>query len=51
MGIDDRVGSIRSGMQADLLVVDGDPLDFTRYPANRRAVYRKGRPVRGALAS
>jgi imidazolonepropionase-like amidohydrolase len=48
MGIEGRVGHLRAGMQADVLVVDGDPLDFARYPANRRAVYRKGRLVRAA---
>lgn len=51
MGIADRVGTIRPGAQADLLVVDGDPFDFGRYPANRQRVYRKGRLVRGAVAA
>lgn len=50
MGIADRVGAVRPGMQADLLVVDGDPYDFAGYPANRRLVYRKGRLVRGAVS-
>jgi imidazolonepropionase-like amidohydrolase len=27
MGWEDRVGSLRSGLYADLVVVDGDPLD------------------------
>jgi imidazolonepropionase-like amidohydrolase len=26
MGLDDEVGAIRDGMLADLLVIDGDPL-------------------------
>ena len=46
MGIDDRVGTISPGKQADLLLVSGDPLDFAAYPGNIRAVYRKGRLVR-----
>jgi imidazolonepropionase-like amidohydrolase len=46
MGIDDRVGTIAPGKQADLILVSGDPLDFAAYPGNIRAVYRKGRLVR-----
>lgn len=46
MGIDDRVGTISAGRQADLVLVSGDPLDFAAYPGNIRAVYRKGRLVR-----
>jgi imidazolonepropionase-like amidohydrolase len=47
--VDDRVGTIAPGKQADLLVVDGDPFDFAAYPGNIRAVLRKGRVVRGAV--
>jgi imidazolonepropionase-like amidohydrolase len=47
--IDDRVGTIAPGRQADLVVVDGDPFDFAAYPGNIRAVYRRGRLVRGAV--
>lgn len=47
--VDDRVGTIAPGKQADLLVVDGDPFDFGAYPGNIRAVFRRGRLVRGAL--
>lgn len=47
--IADRVGSIAPGMQADLVIVDGDPFDFAAYPGNIRAVYRRGRLVRGAV--
>jgi imidazolonepropionase-like amidohydrolase len=46
MRIDDRVGTIEAGKQADLVVVSGDPLDFAAYPGNIRAVYRRGRLVR-----
>ena len=47
MLIDDRVGVLRAGLQADLILVDGDPYDFSAYPGNVRAVYREGRRVRG----
>jgi imidazolonepropionase-like amidohydrolase len=46
MRIEDRVGTLRPGLQADLTLVDGDPYDFARYPANVRAVFREGRRVR-----
>jgi imidazolonepropionase-like amidohydrolase len=35
------------GHQADLTIVDGDPLDFRAYPGNVRHVYRRGARVRG----
>jgi imidazolonepropionase-like amidohydrolase len=46
MGIDDTVGTIAAGRQADLVVVDGDPLDFAAYPGNIRLVYKAGKLVR-----
>jgi len=46
MGIDDRVGTVEAGKQADLVVIEGDPLDFAAYPKNIRSVYRNGRLVR-----
>ncbi len=46
LGIDDRVGTIEDGKQADLVVIDGDPFDFAGYPANVRKVFRKGALVR-----
>ncbi|MCL1898322.1 MAG: amidohydrolase family protein [Micrococcales bacterium] len=48
MGIEDRVGFIRAGHQADLTIVNGNPLDFAAYPGNLRSVFRKGVAVRGA---
>jgi imidazolonepropionase-like amidohydrolase len=50
MGVADRIGGVRPGLQADLLIVGGDPLDFAQYPGNQRAVFRQGRLVRGAVA-
>lgn len=44
--IDDRVGTIEAGKQADLVLVSGDPFDFAAYPGNIRAVHRAGRRVR-----
>ncbi len=44
--IDDRVGTVEPGKQADLVLVAGDPLDLAAYPGNIRAVYRAGRKVR-----
>lgn len=51
MKIDQRVGTLKVGLQADILVVDGDPFDFAAYPTNRHAVYRRGRLVRGPWAA
>ena len=31
-GIDDRVGRLEAGMEADIVVWDGDPLEVTSYP-------------------
>ncbi|GAA4445588.1 metal-dependent hydrolase family protein [Phytohabitans houttuyneae] len=46
LGIEERVGTIADGRQADLVVVGGDPFDFSAYPANILRVYRKGKLVR-----
>jgi imidazolonepropionase-like amidohydrolase len=46
LGVEDRVGTIADGRQADLVVVGGDPFDFSAYPANILRVYRKGKLVR-----
>jgi imidazolonepropionase-like amidohydrolase len=42
VGIDDRVGSLTPGKDADFIVTNGDPLD-PRYPAE--LVYIEGKPV------
>lgn len=45
IGIDDQVGTIEPGKRADLVLVDGDPLDVKALPANIRAVYLDGELV------
>lgn len=47
MHLEDRIGSVREGLQADLLVFDKDPfhtLDF-----HPQAVIRKGKLVSGSI--
>ncbi|WP_432826679.1 amidohydrolase family protein [Dactylosporangium sp. CA-092794] len=51
MRIDERVGTLRPGLRADLVVVEGDPYDFRAYPGNLRAVFKAGRQVRGLVSS
>lgn len=53
IGVDDRVGRLQPGLLADLLVVDGDPLDdITILRAGRKIerVVKGGRVVAGTLA-
>jgi len=45
IGCADRVGTIERGKRADLVVVDGDPLDVTTLPRRIRSVYLDGEPV------
>ena len=45
LGIDDRVGSIAPGMQADLILVDGDPLEDLATLASPAIVVQAGRTV------
>jgi imidazolonepropionase-like amidohydrolase len=51
MGLDQRIGFIRPGYQADLTLIGGDPFDFAAYPSNVLAVYRLGRRVRSYEAA
>jgi imidazolonepropionase-like amidohydrolase len=44
-GIDNRTGSIRVGLEADLVVVEGDPLTDTRTLFEPRLVVSDGRIV------
>jgi imidazolonepropionase-like amidohydrolase len=46
LGAKDRVGQIVPGLQADLTVISGDPLDFTGYRDRVRYVVRNGRLAR-----
>ncbi|MFD2396710.1 amidohydrolase family protein [Prauserella oleivorans] len=45
MGLDATLGSIEPGKRADLVVVDGDPLDVVGLGKRVRAVYQDGRAV------
>lgn len=42
----DLVGSVEAGKRGDLTLVAGDPFDFTAYPGNVRAVFKRGVQVR-----
>lgn len=42
MGLDSTLGSLEPGKRADLVVVDGDPLDVHRLGDRIRAVYQDG---------
>jgi imidazolonepropionase-like amidohydrolase len=45
MGLDAELGTIEPGKRADLVMVDGDPLDVVDLGGRVRAVYRDGRLV------
>jgi imidazolonepropionase-like amidohydrolase len=48
LGVDGDRGTIEPGKRADLVVVDGDPLDMTELAARVRSVYQEGVLVSGA---
>jgi imidazolonepropionase-like amidohydrolase len=48
LGVLDDRGTVEPGKRADLVVVDGDPLDLPGLPDRVAAVYQDGRLVRGA---
>jgi imidazolonepropionase-like amidohydrolase len=50
LGLADELGTIEVGKRADLVVVDGDPLDFDGLSKRIAAVYQDGRLVSGGLA-
>jgi imidazolonepropionase-like amidohydrolase len=47
MGLQAELGTIEPGKRADLVVVDGDPLDLVNLPDHISAVYKDGRLVSG----
>ena len=49
LGLADTTGTIASGKRADLVIVDGDPYDFSGLKQRIRAVFQGGRCVRGAI--
>ena len=46
LGVDDRVGSLEAGKDADILILDGDPLHYSTFVitalVNGEVVYEKG---------
>jgi imidazolonepropionase-like amidohydrolase len=44
MGLEHEIGSLEPGKRADLVIIDGDPLDVRGLPDRIRAVYQDGRP-------
>ena len=47
LGVEDDLGTIQEGKLADLVVVDGDPLDVSQLQANICGVYKSGELVAG----
>ncbi|MEV7007041.1 amidohydrolase family protein [Streptosporangium sp. NPDC051022] len=47
--VSDEVGRIAAGLRADLVVLEGDPYDFTGWPGRIRAVLKDGELVHGTL--
>jgi imidazolonepropionase-like amidohydrolase len=47
MGLDDELGTLAPGKRADVVVVDGDPLEFEKLPGRIRTVYKDGVRVVG----
>jgi imidazolonepropionase-like amidohydrolase len=47
LGWNSKVGRLAPGFDADLVVIDGDPLDFTDLRSRITAVYRSGELVGG----
>jgi imidazolonepropionase-like amidohydrolase len=49
LGFDDRLGTLEPGRVADLVVVNGDPLDFSTLAQRIEAVYQDGVLVAGSV--
>lgn len=47
MGLEDELGTLEAGKRADLVIVDGDPLDFAMLAERITAVYQDGVQVSG----
>jgi imidazolonepropionase-like amidohydrolase len=45
LGVDQETGTLEPGKRADVLVLDGSPLDVADIPARVRAVYKDGEVV------
>ena len=45
MGLEAELGTLEAGKRADLVVVDGDPLDVATLDQRISAVYRDGEQV------
>jgi imidazolonepropionase-like amidohydrolase len=50
MGLDKELGSLEPGKRADVVIVDGDPLDVSTLAARIRRVYQDGALVHAAPA-
>src|SRR5262249_20938471 len=48
LGLADQLGSVEPGKRADLVLVEGDPLDLATLGKRIRAVYMDGRLVSGS---
>jgi imidazolonepropionase-like amidohydrolase len=51
LGLARELGTLEPGKRADLVVVDGDPFDFSDLSLRITAVYQNGRQMCGALYS
>jgi imidazolonepropionase-like amidohydrolase len=47
MGLQDELGTLSPGKRADVVIVEGDPLDFEKLPERIRGVYKDGVRVAG----
>ena len=47
LGVEDDLGTIQEGKLADLVIVDGDPLDVSQLQQNIIGVYKNGESVAG----
>jgi len=50
LGLQDRIGSIKEGKQADLVLLDGEDLDLVDLSGRVRAVWKGGQCVRNDLS-